>query len=1532
MKSIFVSSTFRDMHGERDILHKRVMPELNEYASRYGESVSFCDLRWGVDTEDLESEEGSRKVLSVCLDEIDRCHPYMLVILGERYGWIPEPETMKESIKNRAGVSLEDLEKSVTALEIEYGALGDAEQLEHTLFYFREFDGPAPEEYGREDLLHEEKLKELKERIRRLAGDRLRTYTISWDEEKKNLLGMETFAEQVTADIKQLMEEEWKVYAALTPYERDRRFQWDYARQKAEQFQAREDLAKGYIEKLDQGQTLLAVSGAAGSGKSTLMGWMAVRLQEEGKEVLPIFCGSTTLCNDAMDLLKYIVCYIEDRFSLKHFETEHEKPESFGEELLRKGIEYAGDRDRPGKDRTEEDLWVERLAEMCALYTEKADGELILLVDAVDQLFADEVRDRLRFIPPNLSAKVKMMCSYLDSFHPRYYGAMKGTETIQPLTVWDRRAVAEGILHSQGRELSRPVMERILTKEESDSPLYLSLAVQRLVMMDQREFKEISARGDGIEAITEYQKEMVDRLPEDLERLCVELIYTAAEKLETIQMEHAARYIAASRYGLREKDLDGIFTAQGMKWSSLDFTRFLRYMRSFFLLRDDGRWDFTHRSIREGIRKSAGDMQKFHREILKHLKGLEEHDRVRIEEILYHCQEADDRRYFVHYISKYEDAKAVIRPAAKTVSEGASSDGGEWLCRVIRDAAEYGAGHDFVAFLHYELDEKFSGSQRKRLDATLKLAKRLAEKKETDESLCDLSVSYAQVGDDYKERGEYNDSLIMYKMSLAIDKKLLEWKRTSQSQRNLGLSYIRVGDMLTKQKKFKEAQEMYERSLEIAKELASEDESIQNQLNLGHNYERVGHVLVIQGGEKNLERAREIDESLLEIFKELAEKEGTYKSLLGFSYGELGYTLEKQGGKENLERAQEMYERSLEIFKELAEKKGTNQSLIELGLSYGRLGRALEKQGEEPKLKRAQEIYAKIRKIFKELMVSKETSGNLREESIIYRNAGEILEGLGGKENLETAREMYEKSLEIAEKLAVDEETALNLLYLSKRYEEVGNICVELGGDTNLRIAGEMYKSSLKVREELAVKEGTSEDLLNLRNSYARAGDVLKREGARRFLRRGNKVISRQVRKEILETARKMYERGLEIAKEVAMKNRNGLSLLYLSYSYENVGDICVEQGGEENLRIARKMYKRSLEIKEEKEAGNDWLGMSIGYRQVGELFGRLGGEENLGFAREMQERALELKKDLAAREGTSSCLSSLSFQYERVGDICVEQGGEENWIVAWEMYKQSVEIQEVLVEREETNKNLRDLNFIYEKAGRILHKLGKKEYLEVALKLYQKNAEVLKKLEVKERTSESSRHLSFGYEIIGNTLKRLGGEENLREALEMYERSLEIDKGRAQYDWRNIYEQMGDVYIDLGGAENLRKALEMYGKSLKKWEELIEEERSSSKRGLSIIYIKVGDIYEKQGGKENWNKALEMYEKSLGIAKEMVAKKEDSENQRELSVSYDKIGGILEKQGGEENLRRALKIYQKNVAIWKKLAGKLTNDEVGYY
>ena len=168
MKTFFISSTFRDMHYERDILHERVFPEINARAMKYGDEVAMCDLRWGVNTEDMDSESSARKVLSVCMDEIDQCRPYMIVLLGQRYGWIPGKDAVLETAV-RGELDLDDLEKSVTALEIEYGALKTPEKIEKVLFYFREIVGSAPPGCQSEDYVREQKLIRLKERIRKLS-------------------------------------------------------------------------------------------------------------------------------------------------------------------------------------------------------------------------------------------------------------------------------------------------------------------------------------------------------------------------------------------------------------------------------------------------------------------------------------------------------------------------------------------------------------------------------------------------------------------------------------------------------------------------------------------------------------------------------------------------------------------------------------------------------------------------------------------------------------------------------------------------------------------------------------------------------------------------------------------------------------------------------------------------------------------------------------------------------------------------------------------------------------------------------------------------------------------------------------------------------------------------------------------------------------------------------------------------------------------------------------------------------------------
>ena len=63
---VFISSTFRDVHTERDVLTRDVFPRLAAELNAYGVHLYPFDLRWGVTA--AESQAGD--ALKVCLDEI----------------------------------------------------------------------------------------------------------------------------------------------------------------------------------------------------------------------------------------------------------------------------------------------------------------------------------------------------------------------------------------------------------------------------------------------------------------------------------------------------------------------------------------------------------------------------------------------------------------------------------------------------------------------------------------------------------------------------------------------------------------------------------------------------------------------------------------------------------------------------------------------------------------------------------------------------------------------------------------------------------------------------------------------------------------------------------------------------------------------------------------------------------------------------------------------------------------------------------------------------------------------------------------------------------------------------------------------------------------------------------------------------------------------------------------------------------------------------------------------------------------------
>lgn len=94
---LFISSTFSDFQVEREILQIKVFPEIEEYCSFKGYTFQPIDLRWGVSNE----AQLDQKALEMCIKEVQSCkahnYPNFLIMLGDRYGWIPLPNIIEKS-------------------------------------------------------------------------------------------------------------------------------------------------------------------------------------------------------------------------------------------------------------------------------------------------------------------------------------------------------------------------------------------------------------------------------------------------------------------------------------------------------------------------------------------------------------------------------------------------------------------------------------------------------------------------------------------------------------------------------------------------------------------------------------------------------------------------------------------------------------------------------------------------------------------------------------------------------------------------------------------------------------------------------------------------------------------------------------------------------------------------------------------------------------------------------------------------------------------------------------------------------------------------------------------------------------------------------------------------------------------------------------------------------------------------------------------------------------------------------------------
>lgn len=140
--NVFISSTFNDMHAERDELVKHVFPELRQWCEARRLHLVDIDLRWGVTEEDATA---NRRVVEVCLERIDQCRPFFLCFLGQRRGWVPRPEDIAPgTLSKYPGLGAHLGAASVTELEILHAMIqplqpeGEGRQVRYAFFYLRQ--------------------------------------------------------------------------------------------------------------------------------------------------------------------------------------------------------------------------------------------------------------------------------------------------------------------------------------------------------------------------------------------------------------------------------------------------------------------------------------------------------------------------------------------------------------------------------------------------------------------------------------------------------------------------------------------------------------------------------------------------------------------------------------------------------------------------------------------------------------------------------------------------------------------------------------------------------------------------------------------------------------------------------------------------------------------------------------------------------------------------------------------------------------------------------------------------------------------------------------------------------------------------------------------------------------------------------------------------------------------------------------------------------------------------------------------------
>ena len=655
--SVFISSTFADMHSERDFLKMFVFPQINEELKKRSMTLRIIDLRWGINTEKNDTEDVENRVMQVCFDEIDRSRPFFIGLLGNRYGWIP-PEASAKQISRR-GVHQDS---SITSMEIEYGFLL-RDKISGCLFMERDVsclnamdmdvrrtydDALSPDIRVRTE--NPRRLKKLKEAIRQHLhqegkDDCYQTYCPTWN--GVSFDDLTDFGEKVKHTILREIETVFPVNQKQTPFQNEQNTQDEFLHLKLAKIHQRQSVNEVLVEKIEHGQGLLTISGPSGSGKSCIYATLVDYFRKIPTQYIVLYHTTAAgMGGRELNLMLQRWNYqLETYYQLPHVETASVvDAATYFAQLIKK--------------------------------TPK-DKKLLLFVDAIDGFLKTSATEYLSFYPRVLSQQWMMICTGLPEalLKPKRYHKSLEEYDLPPLERSDALSIINQHVNFNGKELYPANIDRLLACQQDGrpcyiSPLWITIALSRILSLSEQDFAKIAAgKQDFNKGFVDYVNEQIDHFPIEEEVLFSSFLQSLSQFYGVLPTR-LFNLLSVSYNGLDESTLAILI---GDEWNALDFATIRNFLYDFIAEQGDRKsWQIMHEKCRQRINQE--ERVSLCQQIAAFYIGQLEQQEMVSDNVCHYLIQCMDRNLINRYFSLSPKNRDRIIREVREISDSSSNE------------------------------------------------------------------------------------------------------------------------------------------------------------------------------------------------------------------------------------------------------------------------------------------------------------------------------------------------------------------------------------------------------------------------------------------------------------------------------------------------------------------------------------------------------------------------------------------------------------------------------------------------------------------------------------------------------------------------------------------------------------------------------------------------------------------------------------------------------------------------------------------